>query len=834
MLPIKMDPGRQWRKPFVINRGNTVNLYFKEDPYMKKLLAMLLTLCMLSGVTAVFAEETAKTDVPLVVATSALSQKFSPFFADTAYDQNVAGLTQISMMTTDRVGGIIYNGIEGETISYNGTDYTYYGTGDLKVEYDEASDITTYSYKMREDLKFSDGKPVTIDDVIFTYYVYLDPAYNGSTTLSSYDILGLQAYRTQIPEANLEAVTGIVKAIKAAGFNYTVQEGDPFTQEEYDSYYNAAKALWLEDNQGIVDYVYDKYAAAYASDTIGFTPEQVGEDEGLKVALGMALWGFGGVKDGVFTTSDGKSFNLTEGERPTIDNYFDATFAAYNGDITAYLGTESAVGATTDAIDSALMGQVAADQGIDMSAGVPNISGIKRVDDYTVTVQVKGFSAPAVYSILGLSITPLHYYGDPAQYDYENNKFGHPFGDLSIAQSKIAEPMGAGPYKFVKYENRVVYYEANEYYYLGAPAIKSFQYKETNAAEVASAVQTGTADGGEMTGSKTNFEMLRSFNDNGEVTGNVVTTYSVANLGYGYIGMNADTMNVGGEPGSEASKNLRKAFATVLAVYRDTAFDSYYGDAAAVINYPISSTSWAAPQATDEGYRVAYSVDVDGNPIYTADMTAEQKYEAAKNAAIGFLKAAGYTFDEAQGIFTAAPEGASLSYEAIIPGDGTGDHPSFAILTDAREALASIGIELKINDPADSNVLWDALDAGTQNIWCAAWGSTIDPDMYQVYHSSNIVGLGGSDSNHYHIQSPELDAMILDARRSSDQAYRKEVYKAALDELMDWAVEIPAYQRQNIVIASTVRVDISTVTPDVTTYWGWLAEVQMMNMNATK
>ena len=800
---------------------------------MKKLLAMLLALCMLSGVTAAFAEANA-VETPLVVATSALSQKFSPFFADTAYDQDVVSRTQISMMTTDRVGGIIYNGIEGETISYNGTDYTYYGTGDLKVEYDEASDITTYSYKMREDLKFSDGEPVTIDDVIFYYYVVLDPAYNGSTTLSSYDILGLQAYRTQIPEANLEAVNAITNAIKAAGFNYEIKEGDPFTQAEYDSYYNAAKALWLEDNQGIVDYVYAKYAADYAEKTLGFTAEQVGEDEGLKVALGMALWGFGGAENGVFTTSDGKSFNLTEGERPTIDNYFDATFAAYAGDISAYLTTESATGATTDAIDSALMAQVAADQGVDMSAGVPNISGIKRVDDYSLTVQVKGFSAPAVYSILGGTITPMHYYGDPAQYDYENNKFGHPFGDLSLIQAKIAEPMGAGPYKFVKYENRVVYYEANEYYYLGAPKIKSFQYKETNAAEVASAVQTGTADGGEMTGSKTNFELLSSFNDNGEVTGNVVTTYSVANLGYGYIGMNADTMNVAGEPGSEASKNLRKGIATILAVYRDTAYDSYYGDAAAVINYPISSTSWAAPQATDEGYQVAFSVDVDGNPIYTADMTAEQKYEAAKQAAIGFLKAAGYTFDDAQGIFTAAPEGASLSYEAIIPGDGTGDHPSFAILTDAREALASIGIELKINDPADSNVLWDALDAGTQNMWCAAWGSTIDPDMYQVYHSSNIVGLGGSDSNHYHIQSAALDEMILNARQSADQAYRKEVYKAALNEIMDWAVEIPAYQRQNIVIASTERVNIDTVTPDVTTYWGWLSEVQTMEMNAVQ
>ena len=799
---------------------------------MKKLLALLLALVMVLslGMTTAFAEGD---DTPLVVATSALSQKFSPFFADTAYDQDVAGLTQIGMMTTDRVGGIIYNGIEGEVHSYNGTDYTYYGTGDLAVDYDEATDITTYSYKMREDLKFSDGEPVTIDDVIFTYYVYLDPAYNGSTTLSSYDILGLAAYRTQIPEANLDAVNEVVAAIKAAGFGYEVQEGDVFTQEEYDSYYDAAKALWLEDNQGIIDYVFANYLP-YAPDYIGFSEDEVSASDGLKTVLGMALWGFGGVEDGVFTTSDGVSFDLAAGELPTVEDYFNATFAAYGGDIDAYLGVESAVGATTDAISSALMSKVAEDQGVDMSAGVSHISGIKRVDDYTVEVQVKGFSAPAVYSILGLSITPLHYYGDPAQYDYEAGQFGHPFGDLSIAQAKIAEPMGAGPYKFVSYENRVADYEANEYYYLGAPLIKSFQYKETNAAEVASAVQTGAADGGEMTGSKSNFEMLQSFNSNNEVTGDVVTTYSVANLGYGYIGMNADTMNVAGEPGSEASKNLRKAFATVLAVYRDTAFDSYYGDAAAVINYPISSTSWAAPQPTDEGYRVAFSVDVDGNPIYTADMSAEDKYAAAQQAAIGFLKAAGYTFDEAAGVFTAAPEGAALSYEVIIPGDGTGDHPSFAILTAAQQSLAEIGIELKINDPADSNVLWDALDAGTQNMWCAAWGSTIDPDMYQVYHSSNIVGLGGSDSNHYHIQSELLDQLILDARQSADQSYRKEVYTAALNEIMDWAVEIPAYQRQNIVIASTERVNIDTVTPDVTTYWGWLAEVQSMQMNAVQ
>ncbi len=789
---------------------------------MKKLLALLLAACMLMSITAALAEETA--DMPLVVATSALSQKFSPFFADTAYDQDVVGLTQIGMMTTDRVGGIIYNGIEGETIEYNGTPYTYYGTGDLTVNYDEATDITTYGYKMRDDLKFSDGEPITIDDVIFTYYVYLDPAYNGSTSLKSYDILGLQAYLTQIPEASVEEVSAIADAVKAAfaanGEGYKVAEGDIFTQEVYDEYAAATTALWKEDLQGIVDYVYASYAEQYAAN-IGKTYEEITASDNLKVFLAGELWGF--------------STGVAVPEECTLDDLYATAFAKYAGSFDAYLGAgESATGTSADAINATLMASAAAAAGVDTSAGVPNISGITRVDDYTVEVKVKGFSAPAVYSILGLSITPMHYYGDPAQYDYANNQFGHPYGDLSAIQAKIDAPMGGGPYKFLKYENRVAYYEANENYFQGAPIIKSFQYKETNAAEVASAVQTGTADGGEMTGSKTNFEMLRGFNSNGEVTGDVVTTYSVANLGYGYIGMNADTMNVAGEPGSDASKNLRKAFATVIAVYRDVAFDSYYGDAAAVINYPISSTSWAAPQATDEGYRIAFSVDVDGNPIYTSEMTAEEKYAAALQAAVGFLKAAGYTFDDATGKFTAAPEGAALSYEAIIPGDGTGDHPSFAILTDAKAALETIGIELKINDPADSNVLWDALDAGTQNMWCAAWGSTIDPDMYQVYHSANIVGKGGTDSNHYHIQSAELDQMILDARKSSDQAYRKEVYKAALNEIMDWAVEVPAYQRQNIVIASTERVNIGTVTPDVTTYWGWLAEVEKMQMNATK
>ncbi len=794
--------------------------------------SLLLALVMAVSIVPAFAETT---ETPLVVAYDAFSEKFSPFYSETAYDADAVAMTQISLMTTDRLGGIVFNAIEGETRPYNGKDYEYKGAADLKVEYDEATDITTYTAKLREDLVFSDGVPVTADDVIFTYYAFIDPSYVGATSLSSYPIIGLNDYRTQTTSEVYEKYAGLVDAMFAAGPEHVWAEGDTWTQEQQDAFWADINEAWKADLAGIVTAVNTTYAS-YIPDTLGFTAEEVAASEGLQVAAGMAVWGFGSVdpaaEEKVLTGPSGKTWNLTKGEFPTIDDY--AAEAAFKyGDVQAYdAAGESASGAQIfQPTKDAFIGEWGPKDESMGAGGVPNVAGIRKLDQYTVEVKTNGYEAPAVYSILGQQIAPLHYYGDPAQYDYENNKFGFPFGDLSIVASKTAHPMGAGAYKFVKYENRVIYYEANELYYKGAPKTKYIQFKETNTAEVATAVSSGVADMGEMSGSKANFATVASLNPNGEVTGEVITTVMVDNLGYGYIGMNADTMNVAGDPASDASKNLRKGFGTILAGYRAVAYDSYYGPAAAVINYPISNTSWAAPQPTDADYKVAFSTDVDGADIYTSEMTPEDRYAAALSAAVGFFKAAGFTFDDATGKFTAAPEGAKLEYEVIIPGNGTGNHPSFAVLTGAKADLEKIGFTLNINDPADSNVLWDALDSGMQEMWTAAWGATIDPDMYQVYHSNNVVGKGGTDSNHYHIADPELDNLIMQARQSDDQAFRKAVYKQALDLIVDWAVEIPAYQRQNSTIFSTERVNMATVTPDITTFWGWANDIELLEMN---
>jgi len=77
----------------------------------------------------------------------------------------------------------------------------------------------------------------------------------------------------------------------------------------------------------------------------------------------------------------------------------------------------------------------------------------------------------------------------------------------------------------------------------------------------------------------------------------------------------------------------------------------------------------------------------------------------------------------------------------------------------------------------------------------------------------------------------ELDELIMEARLSDEQSFRKAIYKQALDRIIDWAVEIPTYQRKNAIIFSTERINIDSLTPDITTFWGWMNDLELVEMN---
>ena len=582
----------------------------------------------------------------LVVGTLNFDGKFSPFFYTNGYEADVWGLVHLNLLDADREGAVVLKGIAGETRPYNGTDYTYTGIADCNVT--ENPDGTVhYDITLREGIRFSDGTPLTIDDVIFSLYVPLDPSYDGIMTLYSLPIAGLEEYR----------------------------QGD-----------------------------------------------------------------------------------------------------------------------------------------------AASISGIQKTGDNSLRIVLTEVSATAVYN-LETAIVPMHYYGNTALYDYEDNMFGFPKGDLSSVRAVTTKPMGGGPYKFVSYTGGVVTLQANENYWKGKPKIEYIQFQEGQEADKVSGLVAGTIDLTDPSYSPETAKAIAKANEQNAI----METRMVSNLGYGYVGINAKNVCVGGKIGSAASKNLRKALATVIAVYRDVAVDSYYGQYADVIHYPISDTSWAAPRPTDENYREAFSLDVSGKPIYTPEMTPQKRYAAAKAAALDYLEAAGYTVSG--GKVVSAPQGAAMEYEVLIGAGGTGDHPTFMSLSMAAEALKELGIKLIITDIANFSQLSNAVNSGSAELFAMAWSASNDPDLYQIYHSQ-----GSSNEKSYHLKDKQLDELILLARQSTDQTYRKLLYRECLDIINDWAVEIPMYQRQNVFLFSKQRINLDTLTPDITTFWGWENDIEKLEM----
>lgn len=715
------------------------------------------------------ATDTGSSDGTLVLADTGFEGKFSPFFAASSADQHVIDLTNIALLGADRKGEMILKGIEGETREYNGTDYTYYGPADCEVT-ENADGTVTYAINMRDDLVFSDGTPITIDDVIFNLYVYMDPTYDGSATLYSMPIAGLDDYRS--------SMTTLSKLIAEAGEDNT--DNSLFTAEQQKAFWDAVNEGGAAFAQEIVDYC---VSAGYAADS-------------NDVATAASAWGF----DGLAADATAKDFFLAIAEN------YDWNFAS--------MEAETAGSALSDLIPADVYAY--STTGVATGADVDTVSGIVKTGDYSMTITTTELSNSMIYQ-LQLPIASLDYYGDRSLYDYDNHSYGFKKGDLSKVRSVTSAPMGAGVYTFNKYSDGVIYLDANPNYYEGEALIKHVNMKETQEADKITGVQAGTIDISDPSYSLEAANQIATINGgDSDLDGSVITTRLKDFRGYGYIALSAENVKVGNDPASEESKDLRKAIMTVIAAYRDEGINSYYGDTATIINYPMSNTSWAAPSVTDDGYKIAYSTDVDGNEIYTSDMSGDTKYAAALQAALGYFEAAGYTVENGQ--VTAAPAGAKMEYTVNIGASGNGDHPSFQVLTNAAAALKTIGFTLTVNDLANASDLYSSYQSGVAEGWVAAWQSTNDPDMYQLYDSNG-------STNYYKINDSDLDELIETARQTTDQDARKAMYKEAMEIILDWGVELPVYQRSEATIFSSERVDTTTIPNDMTPYWTYQSEI---------
>ncbi len=696
----------------------------------------------------------------LRVASDTLSGEFSPFFAERIADQNVVTLTQVPLLPVDRQGKVLLQSSKGETSSYFGTDYTYQGVADAVVT-EDANGTMTVDITLRNDIYFSDGVKMTIDDVIFTMYVLADPSYDGDSTFAYLPITGLAAYREN--------------------FGPLYQFFISFTRENTDF------TDWSKATQESFWKEYDEAVDIMAQEIVDYVMENWGE-ESLEDAA--AAWGY----------------PLDPGA--TIRDFGRAMQDAYDADVKSLFMYESPSGKTVETYFPTFPNYRKA---IKIGESAESISGIVRTSDYSLRLYFESIHAPNLEK-LTFPIAAKHYYGT----DFSK-------GNLEQIREKSSKPLGAGPYVFEEFKDGSVKLSANSRYYRGAPKIKTVVLTPDTSNDSAKLIAENGAD---IDGLYYDVASIYSHNSNQQLNGDKLTSMLSYNPGYGYIGFNADLVNVGGAANkdSAASKALRKAFATVFSVYRETVIWSYYGELAEPVEYPVSKSSWTYPEEEE----TAFGKDANGNSIYRSTMSESQKEEAALNAAKGWLEKAGYTFTAKQdGTYSAkAPSGAKLSYTFMVPGHGNGEHPAYDLAVKSSALLAKLGITLNVDDVESFTTVLNDLAEGTVEIWTAAWGTTQDPDIYMIYRSDNASG-----NNYYSIADTQLDSILENALKTTDQDVRENLYQEAYDIIMDWGVIVPYYQRMNVSAYSTERIKVSSMPKDISVYYSWMNEIHTIELN---
>ena len=196
---------------------------------MKRIFSLILAMAFIVTLASCGKDPEVADDRALVLSSQELDKVFNPFYSSSAPDSQIVGMTQMGMLANDAKGNIVYGEDEGVVV--------------LDYEIVNNPDTTTYNFVLKNNVKFSNGSPLTIKDVLFNLYVYLDPVYTGSSTIYSTDIVGLKEYRTQqadekaqerfMEQFQIEAESRIDYLLTAAEYIFEDYEDETLTIEEF-------------------------------------------------------------------------------------------------------------------------------------------------------------------------------------------------------------------------------------------------------------------------------------------------------------------------------------------------------------------------------------------------------------------------------------------------------------------------------------------------------------------------------------------------------------------------------------------------------------------------
>ena len=842
----------------------------------KRILCIVFCFAMLLGTAAFYGcnNETGNSEKPdaFVIMTENLDGLFNPFFATSANDSTIVAMTQIGMLTTGYENGEV-------TVAYGDDEAVV--VKDYSIVHNDANDTTVYTFVIKNGIQFSDGHPLTIEDVLFNMYVYLDPVYTGSSTMYSTDIVGLKDYRTQTlgagssdtddalaTQANNRANNRIKELV-----NLFRQVGKTQTQGAYSADYDtmvaaikkhtlsqgyksavSANSASVTNDQLLADYELtlklfrEELEKDFAAAKENFTEEPYKSHEEFRdeVFCFMFLEGFVEVK--YAKGADGKD-DKTKIESLTplynkevVKDKQSAIDYVFNQETENGLDRILTVWATATELLTQYTAQarevILKENTVDGKLAIENISGIKSLGHNTSTnsvtigsntyavahdhnadgtpvnaneydvleVTINGVDPKAIWNF-AFAVAPQHYYAEGYTVDIENNNFGVEFAsfdfmrDVIQSARNIKVPMGAGPYKATDrdnndkinendfFSNNVVYFKRNDNFIMGQPKIEKLRYRVVSASNAIAALEEGSVHYISPQYTQYNIDKLNSLESKG------VKKVSTDQLGYGYIGINA---------GKVPDINLRKAI--MCAMDTSLALSYYSVGTAENIYWPMSTVSWAYPK----------------NELGNNDRINNHEYpavnfnkESAKAKIQQYMDAAGVSAGDS-----------ALSIKFTIAGADLNDHPTYLTFRAAAELLNEMGWDIEV--VPDTQAL-TKLTTGSLAVWAAAWGTTVDPDMYQVYHKNSTATSTLAWGYREILASPttypeetkilnNLSAVIDEARETEDKEERSELYREAMGYVLDLAIELPVYQRDVLYAYNSNIIDSDSIPSEINPY----------------
>ena len=847
----------------------------------RRILCVLLVLCMCVGMIAMSGcgkknkqEAAAGKPDAFVVMIDQPDGLFNPFFSTAAADGTVVSMTQISML------GATYDTEKQQVVVAYGENEAVV-TKDYKIV-ENADGTITYVFVLKNGIKFSDGHPLTMEDVLFNYYVYLDPVYTGSNTLYSTEILGLNEYRTQSITANSGSTDLVSQQASAYAENrlmelinlYTsLQKASSTNEVSYDEMKNAilahnlssgykdaistnpadvTNAQLLADYDNALKLFKEELNADYLAAQDSYTDEPYKSHDEFKDPIFRFMYSEGQVEVKYPEGADGKEDRTKiESLRPKYDpnaikTKEDAIEYVYQIElkekftrILTMWGTAAKV--MSDYTAKAKEVILRKNSG-DGSLLVPNISGIVSLGHTdrageTITINDKSYKVATAhnsdgtvvnsdeYDVLEITIKDV----DPkAIWNFAITVAPqHYYGKGSSVGMDIENNQFGVEYASFDFMKNIIQSTRNIKLPMGAGPYTVTDNKNSDS----------PAESAFFTNNVVYFKRNDNFTTVGEGINNakisklryqvVLSNDAIANLESGKVHYITPALT---NDNYDKLSNLKSSGMVTLTT--DQLGYGYVGiNASKVKNVNLRK---AIMCAMNTSLALDYYRAGTASQIYWPMSKVSWAYPdgtSADDNGKDYPPVGKFDEDSARVLIKKYMNNANVSANSselkikfTIAGSSLTDHPTYKVFRDAAALLNSMGWEVEV--VCDTQAL-TKINTGALEVWAAAWSSALDPDLYQVYHKDSTATstlawgynhLKASGSADEKRLLDELSKLIDDARSTNDQDVRADLYEQAMGKILDLAIELPVYQRSVLYAYNSKVIKTSSLPKVVNPY----------------